>query len=386
MSDLANDFLMASGKLQALCYKSEIEAALRTRGLAGIQLLSLNDFPGQGTALVGVLDVFWENKGTITSEAFKRFCNATVPLARLPKFVYANNEIFKADIEAAHFGEQTIHHVLPQWKITDERGHLLFHGELGAKEIPIGNGIELGTVEAPLFNVKKASKLNLQVTVAQYKNDWDFWVYPATLTEPSADITISSALDDQTKEVLQKGGSVLLLCAGKVQNGRDVVQYFRPVFWNTSWFQMRPPHTLGILCNPEHPALADFPTDFYSNLQWWEILHKQQVMNLDDFPSEFRPIVQPVDTWFLNRRLGLIFEANVSNGKLLVCSADLETNPDERIAARQLLTSLKKYMTSEKFQPEFNVDIVTIEDLFTNKERKQLDFHTSDTPDDLKPK
>lgn len=386
MSDLANDFLMASGKLQALCYKSEIEAALRTRGLAGIQLLSLNDFPGQGTALVGVLDVFWDNKGYITAEGFKRFCNYTVPLARLPKFVYTNNEIFKADIEIAHFGEEALNHVVPQWKITDEHGNLLFNGELGAKDIPIGNGIELGTVEAPLLNVKKASKLNLQVKVMKYKNDWDFWVYPAKLPDINTDITISNEFDEETKAVLQKGGKVLLLCAGKVQNGKDVVQYFRPVFWNTSWFQMRPPHTLGILCNPEHPAFADFPTDFHSNLQWWEILHKQQVMILDDFPAEFRPIVQPIDTWFLNRRLGLIFEANVLNGKLLVCSADLETNPDERIVARQLFYSLKKYIASQKFQPKFDVDIETIEDIFTNKERNKLNFHTSDSPNDLRPK
>ncbi|MBN2013506.1 beta-glucuronidase [candidate division KSB1 bacterium] len=386
MSDLAHDFLMASGKLQALCYKSEIEAALRTRGFAGIQLLSLNDFPGQGTALVGVQDVFWDNKGYITREEFKRFCNSTVPLTRLPKFVYTNNEIFKADIELAHFGNEALHNVSPQWEITDEHGNSLFKGTLATQDIPIANGIGLGTVEAPLLNVEKAAKLNLCVNIMKYTNSWDFWVYPATLPDINTDIFISNELDDQTKTVLQNGGSVLLLAAGKVQNGKEVVQYFRPVFWNTSWFQMRPPHTLGILCNSEHPAFADFPTDFHSNLQWWEILHKQQVMILDDFPEKFRPIVQPIDTWFLNRRLGLIFEANVINGKLLVCSADLESNPDERIVARQLLFSLKKYMASKEFQPVFTVDVETIENIFKDEDRDRFDTHTSDSPDDLIPK
>ena len=66
MLDQWRDFLRASGKLQALCYKEEIEAALRTPGIGGFELLDLHDFPGQGTALVGVLDPFWESKGYIT--------------------------------------------------------------------------------------------------------------------------------------------------------------------------------------------------------------------------------------------------------------------------------------------------------------------------------
>ncbi len=73
MGDQAEDFLMASGKLQALCYKFEIEAELRTHKLAGVQLLSLNDYSGQGTALVGVLNAFWEEKGYITAPEFKQF-------------------------------------------------------------------------------------------------------------------------------------------------------------------------------------------------------------------------------------------------------------------------------------------------------------------------
>ncbi len=96
MGDQAEDFLMASGKLQALCYKADIEAALRTPGFAGFQLLQLHDFPGQGTALVGILNPFFESKGYITPEEFRMFCNETVPLARMQKMIYRNNEIFKA--------------------------------------------------------------------------------------------------------------------------------------------------------------------------------------------------------------------------------------------------------------------------------------------------
>ena len=76
MAQLADSFLLASGKLQTLCYKADIEAALRTPKFGGFQLLGLNDFPGQGTALVGSLDVFWEEKGYVSPEEYSRFCNA----------------------------------------------------------------------------------------------------------------------------------------------------------------------------------------------------------------------------------------------------------------------------------------------------------------------
>jgi hypothetical protein len=59
--------------LQALCYKADIEAALRTKDFGGFQLLDLHDFPGQGTALVGVLDPFWGEKGYISPAEYKRF-------------------------------------------------------------------------------------------------------------------------------------------------------------------------------------------------------------------------------------------------------------------------------------------------------------------------
>ena len=89
--------MMASGKLQALCYKHEIERTLRTPDYAGFQLLALNDYSGQGTALVGILDVFFEEKGYINADEWRRFCAPTVPLMRTEKFVYTTNETFHAD-------------------------------------------------------------------------------------------------------------------------------------------------------------------------------------------------------------------------------------------------------------------------------------------------
>src|SRR5665647_1177868 len=101
LGSLADSFLLASGKLQVLCYKADIEAAFRTPGFAGFQLLDLHDFPGQGTALVGVLDPFWEEKGYISPAEYSRFCNTTVPLARLKKMIFTEGETMISDIEVA---------------------------------------------------------------------------------------------------------------------------------------------------------------------------------------------------------------------------------------------------------------------------------------------
>ena len=388
MGDQAEDFLMASGKLQVLCYKSEIEAALRTHKLAGVQLLSLNDYTGQGTALVGVLDPFWDEKGYISAPEFKQFFGATVPLARIPKFVFKNDETFHAELEVFHFGSHPLKNISTQWKITDANGNIIAQGSLKERDIPIDNCIPLGNVSLPLAKITKAEKLNLEVDVDNHINSWDFWVYPAELpSENNSDIYFCNKLDEKAESILKNGGKVFLNAAGIVENGKDVVQYFQPVFWNTSWFKMRPPHTLGILCDPNHPAFADFPTEFHSNLQWWEILDPQQVMNLELFPPEFKPLIQPIDTWFLNRRLAVLFEAQVGKGKLMVCSADLQSNLNERPAARQLLYSLTKYMLSDKFNPKYKVDYATIAELFEKKDRPPaIDFHTKQSTDNLQPK
>ncbi|OGU32578.1 MAG: beta-glucuronidase [Ignavibacteria bacterium GWA2_35_9] len=387
MGDQAEDFLMASGKLQVLCYKSEIEAALRTPNLAGIQLLSLNDYSGQGTALVGVLDAFWDAKEYISAKEFKQFLGATVPLARIPKFVFRNDETLHAEFEVAHFGSHPLNNITAQWKVTDSKRAIIAQGLLDKRDIPIDNCISLGAINLPLSQITNAEKLNLELNVGNHVNNWNFWVYPDKLPiDNNNDIYFTNKFDEKTKSILKNGGKVFLNAAGIVENGKDVIQYFRPVFWNTSWFKMRPPHTTGILCDPEHPAFAYFPTAFHSNMQWWEILDRQQVMNIDQFPLEFRPIVQPIDTWFLNRRLALLFEAQVGNGKLVVCSADLQSNLNERPAARQLFFSITKYMLSDKFNPKFKVEYSIIKELFEKKKRENIDFHTKQSTDDLKPK
>jgi hypothetical protein len=260
---------------------------------------------------------------------------------------------------------------------------------LDKKNYVMGNCQQAGGISVPLSKIKSPAKLNLEIAVSntQYVNDWDFWVYPATLPAVKKDVYYTTALDDKAKKVLNNGGKVFLNASGKVMKGKEIIQSFTPVFWNTSWFKMRPPHTLGFVCDPKHPAFNDFPTSSYSEIQWWDILSNAQVMHLEDFPATFRPVIQPIDTWFMNRRLALLFEARVGKGSLMVSSADLSpTTGDDRPAAKQLYYSILKYMSSPQFKPADVIAMETIEDLFKTASKEVFVSYTNGAPDELKPK
>jgi hypothetical protein len=366
MLDQADDFLMASGKLQALLYKEEIESALRTPGFGGFQLLDIHDFPGQGTALVGILDPFWDSKGYIKPQEHHRYCSETVPLARMKKRTWTTDEKFTAEVEIAHFGPAPIQNTAPIWFVTYADGRKVTSGRLARTTIPHGNGTELGRIEVNLANIAAPAKLVVTVLIdgPSYKNSWDIWVYPAGLdTQPPGGVLIAEQFDEQAKAALRNGGKVLLMPPPNSIDS-DVPAAFTTIFWNTQWTNRQPPHTLGILCDPKHPALAQFPTEFHSNWQWWDLVTKSGFMILDEFPADLRPIVQVIDDWNTNRRLGLIFEAKIGKGRLLVSGIDLKNNLNERPVARQMLQSLLRYMDSDDFAPRGSIDARLVQGLF----------------------
>jgi hypothetical protein len=370
MGDQAEDFLMASGKLQTLCYKADIEAALRTPGFAGFHLLQLHDFPGQGTALVGVLNPFFESKGYISPEEFRMFCNQTVPLARMQKMVYNNNEVFKADIEIAHFGEKPIEKAEIICQVTNDKGEIIRKEIFTKDRIEIGNCTEIGGYQMDLSDLEKAQKMTLEVLLPDtpYKNSWDFWVYPADQQVKKGRVMVTDKIDKKAEEELKRGGSVLLLNYGKVgkEKGAQIAIGFSTVFWNTAWTNNQPPHTLGILCDPKHPVFNDFPTEFHSNWQWWDPVSHSQAMIIDGFSPKLRPLIQPIDSWFDNWRLALAFEVKTNGGKLMVCSIDLNKISEERLASKQLYISILNYMNSEAFNPQTEADLDIVKDMMAD--------------------
>jgi len=229
----------------------------------------------------------------------------------------------------------------------------------------------------------------LTLSAGIHHNHWDFWVYPALsendFSNNNDDIYETQVFDQKTIDILQRGGTVLIECGGKIRYGNDVRHSYLPVFWNTSWFKMRPPHTTGSYIQHEHPIFKDFPTEDWQNLQWWELVNNKQVINLAEFPADYQAIVQPIDTWHISRKLGMLIEAQVLNGKLIMTTMDLHSNLEQRLVARQLRYSVLRYMQSEEFIPSLRLEVKTIQNLFEN-EAPRVDMFTSGNPDELKPK
>ena len=418
MISRAHDFLMASGKLQALCYKAEIERTLRTPNYAGFQLLSLNDYSGQGTALVGVTDVFFDSKGYCNEDRFSEFCAPIVPLAKFPKFTYRTDETLEVDVELSQFSDEELKGVTPYWVIFKQGNaskedpvaeEVYAEGSLPTRDLPIGGNIDLGRISVPLADIKEATKMRLCVSIPNTEeyvpesdnripgwkdavNRWEFWVYPT----PKSDVVkyeknglpkgiyVTDSLDEKAMKTLKRGGNVLICAAGKVTYGKEVVQQFTPVFWNTSWFKMRPPHTTGVFVENTHSIFDLFPTDYHSDMQWWELVNRAQVMQFTDFPKDFQPLVQSIDTWFVSRKIGMLFEANVGKGKLVMTTMDITHHLDTRIVARQMRESILNYMQSDRFNPQWTIDAQLVSDLFT-KVAGEINMYTKDSPDELKP-
>ena len=384
----ARAFLMASGKLQALLYKEDIESALRTPGFGGFQLLDLHDFPGQGTALVGVLDPFWDSKGYITAEQYRRFAGPIVPLARLERRIFEWGDVVQARIELAQFGPTDLENVTPIWTIRS-LGGIVAQGVLAKQTVKAGTLSTLGEIRAKLPEGEKAQRLNLEVTIrdTEAANDWDLWAFPKwrgrpalaprvegilpsnrgqdardtqgqdALATPAADILVTRELDQAALDRLNQGGKVLLLPPAQMIRNDErhpITMGFSSIFWNTVWTDWQPPHTLGILCDGKHPALEQFPTQYHSNWQWWELIHGAAPFILTSHPK-LQPVVQVIDDWVTARKLALVFEARVGNGKLLACSCDIVSDLDKRPVARQMRHSLLAYMAGTLFDPQYNM-------------------------------
>lgn len=349
--DQADDFLMASGKFQTLLYKEEIEAYLRTRGIGGYQLLGLNDFPGQGTALVGVVDVFWDSKPYVTPAEYKRFSGPVVPLAIMEKRVWTSDETFKAQIRIAQYSATPIIKARPCWTLLYQDGRKVASGKLSVIDIPVGNTTELGMVQAPLNSIATAARLTLKVWIpgTDTSNDWHLWVYPANVPTQTGKTRICTTTAEALA-ALQAGGTVLLAPNPKQIPG-NTHGAFQTIFWNKAWFPGQKEHCLGLLIKNRHPALAAFPTDFHADWQWWDLMQNSKPMILDDLPRGISPIVQPVDDWNTCRKLGLLFEAKVGNGRLMVVSINLQEDLEKRPVARQFLHSLLAYLESPAFRP-----------------------------------
>lgn len=373
MADQAMEFFRASGALSMLCYRADIEMAIRTPGFGGFQLLDLQDFPGQGSALVGILDAFMDSKGLITPEEFSQFCNQVVPLLIMEKYCWNNSENFETKIQVANYSEKVLENQKVNWELTDSKGQIFADGS-EAISFPQGKITDALSVKIPLSELTSPQKLMFTVKLegTNYQNSYPVWVYPEiTSIETPADIVVTSELNEALAK-LKAGEKVLFFPDHKKYQEFTVGGLFATDYWNYKMFKgisernNKPvsPGTMGLLMDPRHPLFKSFPTEFYTNWQWWAAVKKSRPFILDNAPTGYKPLVQVVDNIERNHKLGLIFEFQTGDGKLLVCMSNLAAIQDKP-EGRQLYQSVFDYMKSEDFQPSANITGEELKTLFS---------------------
>ena len=274
------------------------------------------------------------------------------------------------------------------YTVEDAKGNTIASGKLSARNVPLGKCHSLGVIDLNLITLAAPAKYTLRLQAADViRNHYDFWVYePASEPLAKSNVFETDTLNDEALAVLRRGGNVLLTAAGRVTLGSDVRQNYLPVFWNTSWFKMKPPHTTGCAIDTQHPLFRHgFPTDDWGNLNWWELLNRAQVMNLRELPADYQPPIQPIDTWHVSRKLGMMIEAQVLGGRLLMTTMDIKNNLKNRHVARQMRAAILDYMQSADFQPALVLTPETIRHFYT-EQAPPVDMYTNQSPDELKPK
>lgn len=360
LADRAGDFHRSTGKLAAMLYRYFVESYLRTPGSGGFLLLGLQDFSGQGTALVGLLDSFFQSKGAITPEQFRRSCCELAVLARLPRFVWEGGDALTAEIVVSNYSPAPAELAL-SWTLEDDRETVLARGSLPARTVPQGGVTRLGAIETQLPRLSSPCRARLTLALeGEYDapfspgvNDYPLWLYPAQPAPALPEgVTLCRAYDKQAQQALAQGRTVLVISEGTAAAlPRSRAVSFRPDFWSPMFHTNDPDgYSLGICVEQDHPLFAQFPTDDFGDWQWFGPLQNARGLLINEFPAPLRPMVQPIASIDLPDRLALLFEARVGPGRLFVSTVDLLGKDD--LASRALLSAIYRYVGGERFQPE----------------------------------
>ncbi|MFI5382217.1 MAG: glycoside hydrolase family 2 TIM barrel-domain containing protein, partial [Tepidisphaerales bacterium] len=370
LAEMNRAFTQASGRWTFLQYREEIEAFLRTGDYAGFQLLSLNDFTGQGNALVGILDPFWETKGICKPEEFRRFCSPTVSLLRFGSRVWTGDQEFVGTAEVAHFGPAALKQATVRWTAKLASGGQIAGGEFRRVDIPVAKNTPIGEIRFTLGNLGPPARINIELRIdgTDIVNDWNIWCYSPRVRTNSGMVIISDGLDESARSALAAGKAVLLI-ADQAKGTRAAKPQFHSVYWSASMFPTKSA-TLGLLADPSHPALSRFPTEAHCDYQWQQVCAGATMFNLDGLPKDLKPIVQPIPDFHFIQRLGTVFEARLGKGRLMVCGYNLR-DLDGKPARRQLLESLLTYMNSPAFDPKAVITEAQLQEIMGSAEIRQ---------------
>ena len=336
----------ATGELSLLCYRAEVEAALRTAGYSGISLLGLQDFPGQGTALVGMMNAHLQSKpfAFAKPERFRAFFRDSLPLALLPRFTYTVGETLTAEIKMAHYGKSALSGT-PEWTLQGKT--YAREGKLPFAEVWPGELTALGTLSVPLTGLEEAEKLTLTLRFCGCENTYPIWVYPDEHPVCPETVYECRTLDERAKEVLAQGGNVFLAPDATPEAlPRSIKTQFSTDFWSVCTFPTQA-GGMGQLIDEKHPIFRDFPTDSHTDWQWWHMAVQRAVI----LPERIRAIITEMDSYAFLRPMAKLFECRCGGGRLLFSTLNLH-HLQQHPEARALLQSIYRYMASDEFQPD----------------------------------
>ena len=413
MLSLADDFHKASGLWSVKLYKADIEMDLRTRNMAGFQLLDIQDYPGQGSAFVGILDAFMESKGITTPEEWRQWCSPVAPLLEMKKFCFEDGEKIQAKVKVANYGGSSLKGKKLKWHLAAENGLFCMDdgtystkdgevrknvGDLMAEDEGVLNifSYDEGLVDVGelngVFHVQKPTKLLLTLNIegTEARNSYELWVYPEKAMEKKG-VIIAKDLNEEVVKVLENGGKVLWMPTASshfvaaddtLSQADNATPYtvgglFQTDYWNYRMFKTIcennkkkvSPGTLGILTNPEHPIFKGFPTEMHTNWQWFPVIKESHPLVLDNFAKDYRPIVQVIDNIERNHKLGLVMEWKVGAGKLLVCMSDLE-KAAQYPEGKAFYQSVIDYMRSADFNPSAEITVDELKKKLAEKPRQ----------------
>ncbi len=323
-------FFRSSGALAVDCYKREIEAALKSEELSGFQLLDIQDFTGQGTALVGVLNSFMEPKGTVTAEEWRHFCNSSVIMAEFEKFVFPDDEVISFDVTFfctdPGFSGKRVSYTIESSGTVELYGHLRL---LNDKRVN-----RLGKVEFIADDAYSPTKYKLTLAVegTDISNTYEFYVYPAA----DVKITKSSIISgnntvkiahskEEAQDSLVKGIKTLYIpdSADKLTGTYCTDFWCYPMFRSISESMKKPvpTGTMGLLIDKDSKLLRSFPTEEYSTPQWYNIVMHSHCEDLDG--TGIIPDVWVIDNPDRAKKLALLYGIDTGFGKLTVCTSRL---------------------------------------------------------------
>lgn len=306
-------FFRQTGHLAVDCYKREIETLLRSREVSGFQLLDLQDYTGQGTALVGVLNAMMENKGLISAEEWREFCAGTVVLGEFASFTGMMGEDIRFDVQISECDPEKQHTCIRCTLMDGERELYACDVTPGARQGRLTDAVSV-TFPAECYRdamQERITGLTVVLTLADgTRNHYPIWLIPPI------DIRI-------TREGIEKDGRMVAFVSAEEKaddaaivvpsaEGQLPAEYCTD-FWCYPMFRSIsesmgkpvPVGTMGLSIDTASPLLKRFAQEDYTTPAWYAILQTAHVQRL---PADIHPAVQMIDNTERCARLGILYQ------------------------------------------------------------------------------